>query len=583
MNLSLPARWSVLRNVHALVLGLFLSVTLSRLTQSAAAATPAPPVQLSQGPASGIGGYPAAVSVSSVTPLINLAHAPIRTEVEDDHAIPRLKDPEDLLSPLAPAGSNEVDDNFGPSVSAQSPVAPANPIVSFSGIAYTRRIPPDPIIAAGPNHLIVAVNSDFAILSKSGGSIARISADAWFSNVLPAITTLGGAFDPQVIYDHTAGRWIVLYVASDQRAESWMLMSVSNGGDPTGQWCNIPLRGDVNGSSFAGNWADHPTLGLDSQALYITTNQYQYATSDERPFAYSKIRIIPKAQIYGGCVAPSYRDFWDLVDPISTTARIGSVRPAITFGTPGVEYLVSDSPFATSTYVTLWSLTNSSGQNPSLAAQNVPVTASTAPPNADQLGGSGGTSSCPAPCLIDTGDGRLQGAFYRNGSIWTTQGVAGGTSNAYSRVRYLRIAVTGSPTVLEDVSFGADGCWYYYPAAAVDANGRLGMVFTRSCTSEHAGVRYTGRAPFDATLQASALLKSGEANYLNPEMKASGMNRWGDYSGAAVDPTDPTKLWLFGEYAASPAGLWGTWIGEVAIVPAAGAPCFRCPRVIPFR
>ena len=103
---------------------------------------------------------------------------------------------------------------------------------------------------------------------------------------------------------------------------------------------------------------------------------------------------------------------------------------------------------------------------------------------------------------------RLLDLVYRNGSLWTSHAVAGGTGDAYSRVRYVRFGVGGgAPTVLEDVSFGADGCWYYYPAVAPDQNSNLGMVFTRSCTNEYAGVRYTGRATTDTTLQGSTLLK----------------------------------------------------------------------------
>lgn len=43
----------------------------------------------------------------------------------------------------------------------------------------------------------------------------------------------------------------------------------------------------------------------------------------------------------------------------------------------------------------------------------------------------------------------------------------------------------------------------------------------------------------------------------------SGTNRWGDYSGAAVDPADSSAVWLFGEYAASPANTWGTYVGQI--------------------
>lgn len=589
----------------SLSLALLLATTPCGLGQVARGKPPARPraavSRLFQGPASGRGGTPATVSISSVPPSVKTHSVGEAVEGSREHEIPRIKNPSDLPAPLAPAGSNEVQDESLPVSTLESrPLRTstlAAPIVSFSGLDYTARLPPDPILAAGPSHLIGAVNSNFGIFSKSGTLLFQTAANSWFSNVLPNITALGGAFDPKVIYDPAAGRWILVYLATDEKTESWVLLSVSNTSDPTGNWCNIPLRGDRNGNSASGNWSDYEGVGLDNQAVYITTNQFQLTPGGDGKFQYSRLRIIPKSQLYGGCISPSYFDFWDLADPASTSERVFTLRPAFTFGTPGVEYLVNNSPFETSTYFTLWSLTNPLSGSPTLTAQNVPVTATTAPPNADQQDGTGGTSDCPAPCLIDTGEGRLLDLMYRNGSLWTSHAVAGGTGDDYSRVRYVRLGVGGGPpAVLEDVSFGVDGCWYYYPAVALDQNSNLAMVFTRSCTNEYAGLRYTTRATTDTTLQGSTLLKSGETNYLNP---ASGKNRWGDYSGAAVDPADPSKLWLFGEYAASPANTWGTWAGQVAIsgvplptptptatptqTPTPTPTARRLPRIIPFR
>ncbi len=544
-------------------------------------AAPAASGLLFQGPAPGIGETAATVSLSAVPQAARESSIGAPVESSREHEIPRVKNPPHLPPPLAPAGSNEVEDGSralsrnGPRPFQAS--AATSPIVSFPGPDYTGKLPPDPILAVGPNHVVAAVNSKFGIFSKSGSLLYQTQANSWFDNVLPNIASIGGAFDPKVIYDAAAGRWILVYLATDDKTESWVLLSVSNGPDPTGNWCNIPLHGDRNGNTFSGNWSDYEGVGLDDQAVYITTNQFQLTPTADGGFQYSRLRIIPKSQLYGACVSPSYFDFWDLRDPVSTTERPFTLRPALTFGAAGVEYLVNNSPFETSTYFTLWSLTNPSSGQPTLTAQNVPVTASTAPPNADQQDGTGGTPGCPAPCLIDTGDGRLLDLVYRNGSLWTSHAVAGGTNDDYSRVRYVRIGVGGSaPAVLEDVSFGLDGCWYYYPAVAPDQNGNLGMVFTRSCTDEYAGVRYTGRATTDTTLQGSSLLKSGETNYVNP---ASGKNRWGDYSGAVVDPADPSKLWLFGEYAAGTVNHWGTWAGQVAIT---GAPA-PTPTPVPTR
>jgi hypothetical protein len=571
--------------MSCLPLALFLLAAPCVLGQEApgAALARAPAVsrQPFQGPASGVGGTPATVSISSVPPSVKATSPGAPAEGSREHEIPRLKDPSNLSPPLAPAGSNEVPDNSLPlSKTGPRPFqtsAVSSPLVSFPGLDYTAMVPPDPIVAVGPNHLVAAVNAKFGIFSKSGSLLFQTTAESWFSNVLPNIAALGGAFDPKVIYDPAAGRWILVYLATDDKTESWVLLSVSNTSDPTGNWCNIPVRGDRNGNTPSGNWSDYEGVGLDNQAVYITTNQFQMTPAGDGKFQYARLRIIPKSQLYGACTSSSYFDFWDLTDPVSTNERPFTLRPAFTFGTPGVEYLVNNSPFDTSTYFTLWSLTNPLSGSPSLMAQNVPVTASTAPPNADQFGGTGGTSDCPAPCLIDTGDERLLDAVYRNGSVWVSHNIAGGTGDAYSRARYVRIGVGGPPTVLEDLSFGADGCWYYYPAIALDQNNGLGMVFTRSCTSEYASVRYTGRAASDTTLQGSTQLKAGETNYLRP---ASGKNRWGDYSGAAVDPTDPSKIWFFGEYAASTVNNWGTWAGQVAITGAGTGPCVAGANVL---
>ena len=567
-----PSRIAPRRCDLSLLFALLLLMTASGFGQivSASPFAPAASTHPFHGPAQGVGGSPALVSLYSIGPVVKSA-SEVSVSVHE-HEVPRLKDPSNLPPPLAPAGSNEIRDNSRRLPERQLTAHPqdralSDPIVSFPAISDTGRIPPDPIIAAGPDHLIAAVNSDFAIFDKSGTLLSQTSANTWFASVLSNIGGLGGTFDPQVVYDQTAGRWILAYLVADGKTESWVLLSVSHTADPTGQWCSIPLRGDVNGSTPDNTWSDYPGLGLDDNALYITTNQFQNNPAGNGGFVYSRIRIIPKSQLYGPCISPSFTDFWDLTDPDIVTTRVFTLRPAMTFGTPGVEYLIDNSDFETSTYFTLWSLTDPLSQTPSLTAQNIPVTASTAPPDADQFGGTGGTSSCLAPCLIDTGGGRLLGAEYRNGSVWTTHIVAGGTGNAFARVRYVRIGVGGQPTVLEDVSFGADDCWYYYPAVATDRNSNLAMVFTRSCTSEYAGVRYTGRTSADTTLQPSALIKAGEANYLNPSSGTKAKNRWGDYSGAAVDPADSTKIWLLGEYAATPADTWGTWVAEVAIQP----------------
>jgi hypothetical protein len=114
---------------------------------------------------------------------------------------------------------------------------------------------------------------------------------------------------------------------------------------------------------------------------------------------------------------------------------------------------------------------------------------------------------------------------------------------------------------LEDVSFGSDDCWLYYPAIMADSASNMVIVYNQSCTDEYIGIRYTGRTPTDVALQPSAELKAGEANYVRTA--SDGRNRWGDYNGIALDPTAGNRIWMFAEYAKDPSSTWGTWFGQV--------------------
>jgi hypothetical protein len=462
------------------------------------------------------------------------------------HTLDLLPDPIGLRAPAAPQGANEQDDLGWLFPPAAMPAAPGL-LRSFEGIKQTSSIPPDPILAVGPDHIMALVNRDFAVFSKDGSNLQQIRAPTWFSNIVPG----NNAFDPKVIYDHFDERWVMVWLAVVSDADSsssYILVAVSDDSDPMGEWCNFAFRGDYTGSTRVSNWSDYQGLGFDQSAVYVVPNQFGF----EGGWFGAKIRILPKAELYdAACPAVTYTDFWDLRDPDFPDVKAGTTRPAVTFGSPGVEYLISDSPFSTGTTMTLWSLTNPLDPTPTLTATNVPVTERRSPPNADQLGGSS--------ILISVGGSRVRNVVYRDGSVWTAHSVADATG-AYARARYVRIDVTG-PTLLEDVAFGRDGCWLYYPAITADPGGNMTMVYNQSCTDEYIGIRYTGRRPLDEELRPSALLKAGEENYVKDY--GSGRNRWGDYNGIAIDPSDPSRVWMYSEYAASPTNTWGTWVGEV--------------------
>ncbi|MEO8399944.1 MAG: hypothetical protein ABI550_09050, partial [Ignavibacteriaceae bacterium] len=82
---------------------------------------------------------------------------------------------------------------------------------SFQGINETNSIPPDPYIAVGANHIVAAVNSRFAIWDKDGNLAQEIDSDEWYNTTLAKVST----FDPKVLYDHFAQRWIMVWLDED--------------------------------------------------------------------------------------------------------------------------------------------------------------------------------------------------------------------------------------------------------------------------------------------------------------------------------------------------------------------------------
>ena len=106
-------------------------------------------------------------------------------------------------------------------------------------------------------------------------------------------------FDPKVLYDQHAGRWVLLAVAVKRNPRSSLfLLSISNSADPLGPWRNYRSDAMLDGSTPTTNWADYPALGVDSQAIYVTANMFKFdGDSIRRKFAsFRKAVPIQEAQ-----------------------------------------------------------------------------------------------------------------------------------------------------------------------------------------------------------------------------------------------------------------------------------------------
>ena len=498
------------------------------------------PPPLFLGPKSGT------IASGAVTSTNSFALTRVREQVQE-RIIKEEERPEFLTPPKnvrkakAPQGSN-----YREEVSSTGSIAGiSQPVVqtSFQGFPQSPYIPPDPILAVGPNHVMALVNSALRIFDKSGTLLKEISFNSWYQSVHSPV----GFSDPQVVYDQFDHRWVMAGINTS--SPSQIYLSVSDDDDPIGTWYNWSLPGYKLGDSATANFTDHPHLGFDDQALYITTREFKTSTSRN----YSRVRIIPKAQLYANTAgAVTWNDLWDIRDPDVRAIAPDYIKPTIVYGSPGVHFLVSASPYSVGNYISLWTITNPLTA-PAITGVNIPTVQYTVPDDPGQAGG--GT-------LVGFGSVIGHKAIYRDSSLWIAHSVASGTGNAYSGVHYVRFNPFTHEN-LEDVVVGHDGTWSFFPALMVDSNKNAVVTFSRSSKYEYAGVYIAGHRSTDPVgLSSAVLVKAGEAPYST--------QRWGDYMGIGLDPVDPNTFWTMAQYASLPADTWGTWIAKSKLSPIPG-------------
>ncbi|MDZ4712755.1 MAG: T9SS type A sorting domain-containing protein [bacterium] len=455
-----------------------------------------------------------------------------------------LPDSFNKIKPTAPEGSNFVFDKS--TINGESD-SPSLILKNFPGVPRTNFIPPDASIAAGPTHLLGAVNSSFRIWDKQGNVIKSIAGATFYASLGLGIG--GNLSDPKISYDHYAKRWIIAWITPPIGPLAYDVISVSDDSIPLGTWYNYAMRSDLNGSTSSGVWRDYEGIGYDANAIYITGNGFTISSSN---FVYSKIRIINKAQLYantGGAV--TWFDLWDIRDPENSSVNFG-IRPSIIYGNSNEYYFLCNAN-SSGSYISLYKLTNPL-TNPSMTGVSIPVVQYFNPAPSRQLGSNttitaGGTSGF-----------RCEPVF-KNGFLHAVHAVR--YNSQYSAFKYYKINV-GSNFADKDITFGADEFYYSYPAISVDKDQNVLVSYSRSGLSQYIGAYFTTRIDSDPStfFNPSSVLQPGKNTYINTGQS----DRWGDYMGTWLDPSNEQDFWIMTEYAEL-QNFWGVWVGQIRVSP----------------
>ena len=421
--------------------------------------------------------------------------------------------------------------------------------------------PPDTNAATGLDRIVEVTNGHVAIYNKSGGLIAGgdiIGAGGVDLNSFCApVLTAKGCFDPKVIYDQAADRFVAVVLDGSTSSDSWLHIMVSKTSSPanlTTDWDKFVHSASTTTLPDPA-WFDYPGLGVSPDAVVVTGNMF----NDSSFFQGTTIRVFDKAELYDGDASATYVDI--IRNPVSGGFTI---QPAHHLSAPpsGTFYLFQRD-FSSQLAVT--ALTGV----PSSPAVNVSFL-----PTADQ-----GLCVSDAPQKdtskkIDTVCPRMMNAVYRDGSLWGTL-TGSNSSNSRAVVQWFEVKTnnfpSSTPTLRQHGAIDAgSGENTLMPSISVDACKNAALTYTQSSSSRFPEMRYTARTAFDplSSMQSPVVAKTSVSFY---DDFSSGPERWGDYSSTVIDPSDGS-FWITHEYARVLAtgggnnGRWGTWHANFGFV-----------------
>jgi uncharacterized repeat protein (TIGR01451 family) len=392
---------------------------------------------------------------------------------------------------------------------------------------------------------MVTLNSEVRIQDRAGNTISTVPLDGpggfWDSLDSP------NAFDPKVLYDPFANRWMFTAVADARTVSSSVLMGVSQTSDPTGMWNLYRIDAAIGNTT----WADYPSMGFNKDWIVVQVNMF----SVNGAFSRADIYVFNKGDLYAGGAG-----LFALLHDTSGATQV----PALTYDNSlATLYLVGA---RTSTQLRVSQITGPVASETLTLGVAFPTSPDAwrfrLPENsAPQLGSATG---------ITTNDDRIQNVIYRNDALWAVHTIfLPSTSPTRSAVQWWQFSPTGKVLQRGRIDDVNGNIFYAFPSIAVNKFDDVLIGYSSFGANQFASANYSFREAGDplSTLQSDALLKAGEDTYVKDF--GTGVVRWGDYSNTVVDPVNDINLWTIQEYAAAEVGptpdddRWGTWWGRI--------------------
>jgi hypothetical protein len=426
--------------------------------------------------------------------------------------------------------------------------------------------PPDPNIAVGPNDVVEAANGTLSFFRRDGTPESSLDIGAFIGTPCGAHSVT----DPRVVHDPSSGRFYFTVLSFDYPATTnncVVLLASPTAGVATGTWNGYILSSTASVTGVPE--ADQPGLGFSDNVVAVTWN---YFDSNGGAFSGSQLDIVQKSDLISNRLANN-----------TATVVVGgppSPQPVVSIGaTGGHQFVVFNDSDKTCgndgnpQSIGVYDFTGQPEQGTvAFSVAHSGVATATA--------GCAGTT--PAPQLgtttaLSTDDDRLLNAVWENNVIWTSGGTDCTPSGDTASRSCLNIdsisTANGVAATATQLIVGVVGAYLFYPAVSVDRSNNAYVVFDESTAASEeavmvAGIVGSALSPF-ATLHTSSTwydpANGAGTSPCTPDC------RWGDYSGAAQDPSHPNDVWVVSEdtdgnttpnCGSSSHVCWNTFIGR---------------------
>jgi hypothetical protein len=411
--------------------------------------------------------------------------------------------------------------------------------------------PPDTVGDVGPNHFVQAVNqsvSTIEVLDKATGANLK-------TFTLQSLTTVApcnhGFCDPVVLYDRTADRWLISELPS---SGGNVCVYVSTTGDPTGTWYAYSFAVETSTTDYPkyGVWPQNGNAG--SYLIGVNAG----AGSNHDLFALDRAKMLAGLPAtFQKFSVPNLPNFgFQLVLP--STMQGNSPPPD---GEPAVFMRPHDDEAQEGASTPSFDLLDMWTLSVDWATPANSVLTQLAPLHIGDYDASMCGLGSIWNCMPQAGTTQKIDPIreplhfplqYRNfGDHQTLVGTfvedVDGTDHA--ALRWFELRKTGASAwslFQEGVVGGEAGVHRSVGSIAMDGSGNIAIGYTRTGVSApfFPSIYYKGRLATDPL----GTMTQGENVIVDATTSKTNNERWGDYSGIGVDPTDDCTFWYTTEY-----------------------------------